>query len=244
MTFLVIINPNDGPGNDTLSDPNFQRELPKLFNRQNVVPIGYVQTANATRSIKDVENDVDKYSKWVLNSTSNYLMHGIFFDETPSIYTSEGAAFMSQIDDYVKHHNGFSQSLVYASLDLLTQIVHNPGTIPDDRLFVGADIIVVCETGYYNYTSDSSFQASLKQLPTQDIASHSSAGSYSYIFNGVPSNWTINQLRGFIDNVKGGAQWLFMTDISMDNSENIYGEWGSDWDAFIQAMASSQHGNS
>jgi hypothetical protein len=82
-------------------------------------------------------------------------------------------------------------------------------------------------------------QTTLKQLPTQDIASHSSAGSYSYIFNGVPSNWTIDQLRAFIDNVKGGAQWLFMTDINMDNSENVYGNWGSDWDTFIQAMASS-----
>jgi Spherulation-specific family 4 len=120
MKFLVIINPDDGPGNDTLSDPNFQRELPKLFNRQNVVPIGYVRTINATRSIKDVEGDVDKYSEWIMNSTSSYLMHGIFFDETPSIYTSEGAEFMSQIDDYVKHHDGFNQSLVYASLDFLT----------------------------------------------------------------------------------------------------------------------------
>jgi len=82
-------------------------------------------------------------------------------------------------------------------------------------------------------------QTLLQKLPNQDIAGHSTAGSYSYIFHGVPSSWTTDQLRGFIDNIKGGAQWLFMTDINLNNSENIYEEWGSDWGTFIQAMASS-----
>lgn len=113
LNFLVIINPDNGPGNDTLLDPNFQRELPQLMKRKNVIPIGYVRTINATRSLEDVARDVDSYALWMDNNTSNYLVHGIFFDETPSIYTKESSELMSSIDNYVKNHRGFDNTLVY-----------------------------------------------------------------------------------------------------------------------------------
>lgn len=106
-------------------------------------------------------------------------------------------------------------------------------------MYGDADLIVVSETGYSDYISDPQLQNTLHQLPSQDIGGHHSSTSYSYIFNGVPSNWTSAQLRGFIENIKGGAEWLFLTDNDMSQNGTIYGVWGTDWDAFTLAMASN-----
>jgi hypothetical protein len=239
MQFLVIINLDNGPANSTFLDANFQRELPKLDRRQNVMAVGYVKTVNGARPAGDVFHDVDRYASWVDNATSHYVFQGIFFDETPSVYTKENDLFMRQIDDYVKHHKGLGRNFVQHSLNLLIQIVHNPGTIPnDERLFVGADLIVASETGYRQFISDPETRDTLLRLPNQDLASHHSPASYAYIFNGVPSNWKTNELRAFIDSIKKGAKWLYMTDIGMSEYYNVYGLWGSNWEAFTQAMAS------
>lgn len=116
--------------------------------------------------------------------------------------------------------------------------MHNPGTVPnDERVYNGADIVVVAEIGYQLYQSDSQLQKTLRELPLQDIGGRNSAQRFSYIFNGIPSNWTTNDLRNCIDTIKEGAGWLFMTDVDSSSDPNIYDQWGSDWDAFTQAMA-------
>ena len=119
MQFLVIISLLYGPQNETLLDANFQRELPELDRRQNVMAVGYVKTVNGTRPMENIFHDIDGYASWVDNATSRYVFQGIFFDETPSVYTEENNLFMCQIDDYVKHHKGFGRNFVQHSLNLL-----------------------------------------------------------------------------------------------------------------------------
>jgi hypothetical protein len=107
LSFTVIVNPDSGPGTNTLSDPNYARELPKLNSRKNVQTIGYVRTTWATRNISDVLQDVSTYSSWAENKTADYQVHGIFYDEAPSTYSSETAAFMKTLDQYAKAQVGF-----------------------------------------------------------------------------------------------------------------------------------------
>lgn len=114
------MNPDDGSGNNTLLDPNFQRELPRLLGRKNVATVGYVRTIYATRNKTAVFEDVDNYAGWnIENSTTNYTLHGIFFDETPSNYSIESARYMAEVDSYVKNHNGFAGNYVRDVLCLL-----------------------------------------------------------------------------------------------------------------------------
>lgn len=106
LQFLVIINPNSGPGNNTLLDENYQREIPKVNQIANALTVGYVRTNYTNRSIHDVLDDVNTYASWA-DADGNFTLHGIFFDETPNNYTAEIGQYMSQIDEFVKHSPGF-----------------------------------------------------------------------------------------------------------------------------------------
>jgi hypothetical protein len=117
----------------------------------------------------------------------------------------------------------------------LIQIAHNPGTIPDDdRLFSDADLIVVFDNSYNVYTGSKSLQSELAQLPSRDIYNYTRQ-NFSYIFTGVPSNWSSNDLQGFVNNVKSGAQWLFVTDSVASNNGSLFEEWGN-WNEFVQVI--------
>lgn len=116
-------------------------------------------------------------------------------------------------------------------------MVHNPGVIPsDNRLFTGADVIVVFENDFTNYTQNSVDQK-LSELAIQSPNGYSRQ-NFAYMFNGVPSNWSDGDFRGFLNNVKGGAGMLFATDRSLRDRENIYGGFGADWGQFIDSLES------
>ena len=106
----MVINPNSGPGNDTLSDPNYQREIPKLNAIPNVRIIGYVHIEWATRDINVVLDEVSTYASWanvVNGSDESCELQGIFFDETPNNYTEKGITYMQRIDEFVKASDDF-----------------------------------------------------------------------------------------------------------------------------------------
>lgn len=84
-----------------------------MLGRQNIAMVGYVRTTYTTRNKTEVFGDVDAYANWIMaNTTSNYILRGIFFDETPSNYTAESAEYMNEIDRYVKNHKGFAGNYV------------------------------------------------------------------------------------------------------------------------------------
>lgn len=122
------------------------------------------------------------------------------------------------------------------------QIVHNPGTIPNDlRFFFGADLIVLFDGEYSDFISGPQaqhVQSVLEQLPSQNINGYQRQ-NFSYIFNGAPPNWSTSDMQNFVNKVNGGAEWLFITDTDLNNNGSNYQTWGSDWSTFAQVMASS-----
>ena len=46
-----------------------------------------------------------------------------------------------------------------------------------------------------------------------------------------------DKLREFVNNIKDGAEYLFLTDVNLDH-DNIYEEFGSDWEEFTRIMSS------
>jgi hypothetical protein len=86
-------------------------EIQKINNFTNVQTVGYVRTGYATRNISDVLADVAVYSGWNTNANATtgtkLSVHGIFFDEAPSEYSSANAEYMLTINQAVKEASGF-----------------------------------------------------------------------------------------------------------------------------------------
>lgn len=242
VQFLVIVNPDNGPGNNTM-DPNFQRELPKLTAMSNVRTIGYVHTGWATRDMAIVLNEVSAYASWA-NKSARYELDGIFFDEAPNNYTQDRENYMKSIDEYVKSDNRFG-GVNYvppaSGSSWSVQVVHNPGSIPDDnRLFSGADLIVVFEGPYSEYSSgpnSAELRNALQQLPSRDVNNYGRK-NYAYMFNALPSNWSQDDLSNFIYGIEGGAQYMFVSDNDPD-VQNIYATFGSNWNEFIEIVSTN-----
>ena len=113
--------------------------------------------------------------------------------------------------------------------------MHNPGTIlHDNRFYAGADLICVFESPYADYANASH---PLDKLPSEDINGYKRE-NFAYMISGLPTNWTNTQLHGFVDQVKPGAQYLFMTDINIQE-QDIYASFGSSWDEFVGEISLS-----
>ena len=105
--------------------------------------------------------------------------------------------------------------------------MHNPGSIPDDdRLFTGADCIVVFEN------SQSNFQSSTLLGLTQKAVNGYGRQNFAYVVNGGPTG---NALDAFIQKAGSGAQYLFVTDLTGYNE--IYEQFGNIWSSFVAGMA-------
>jgi len=118
------------------------------------------------------------------------------------------------------------------SWDLLIKIVHNPGYIPDLRLLGNADITVVSDMPWMDYEDYQSMLFEFLHLPDTGVERQ----DLSYIINGVPSNWTYEQLDGFVGGMLHGAGWVFVTDSTLGSNATISQEWGSNWDSFAEIM--------
>jgi hypothetical protein len=98
VNFIVVVNPNTGPGDSPLPDGNYTREIPRLNSYPNVRTIGYVSTSGANRNLSSTVQDISTYSSWSKNITIPGLgVQGIFLDETPSVYTAAAVQFLNTI---------------------------------------------------------------------------------------------------------------------------------------------------
>ena len=104
LQFLVVINPNMTDGNGTFLNADYQEALPNLIGRSNVITVGYVSTNLGSRNITDVADDINSYG----SLEENLAIDGIFFDQTPTIFTNDSLNYMTELDEFVKQHPGFS----------------------------------------------------------------------------------------------------------------------------------------
>ena len=103
----------------------------------------------------------------------------------------------------------------------LMQIVHNPGTRPDNRLDdEKTDIIVAFEASYGSYQEDA---VALAHLPLD-------RSRYSFMVHSATSSRS--RLRNLVYSMSQHAQYLFATDLS----EDYYQSFSSDWEHFVAAI--------
>ena len=127
--FLVIVNPNNGPGNQT--DPNYTRFIDEL-NANGKIPIGYVYTKWASRNITDVEGDIDTWLKLYPN------IRGFFIDEVST--AEDNLTYYKRLVSYIREKGNYT-------------VVFNPGTTPAEGYFPLADYTVIYEDNEDNLGS-------------------------------------------------------------------------------------------
>ena len=105
LNFLVVINPNSGPGPLPYPSNDYSPQVQRLNAYPNVQTVGYVRTGYATRNISTVLEEIATYAGWSSNTT-DFAMHGIFFDEAPHQYSADAVDFMTKVNKAVKEESG------------------------------------------------------------------------------------------------------------------------------------------
>jgi hypothetical protein len=227
LNYTVIVNPDSGPGSTTIPNSDFIPAIQQLNSYTNVRTIGYIPTNYGARNIDDVLRDVETYSGWSTNATG-IEMHGIFFDEAPHEYTAEVADFMSKCNAAVKGAPGLLGDKTVSTRSIIAayivannlQVIHNPGTIPDQGLDMDStDITVIFEQSYDNYQ--------IQQSALQKLSGDRSR--YSYMIHTVPSATNLGSL---LDTISRHAGYLFVTNRDTD----YYQGFGSDWRSFTSMV--------
>ncbi|KAK5170098.1 uncharacterized protein LTR77_004682 [Saxophila tyrrhenica] len=217
LRFLVILNPNSGPGAPPWwPDPGYVREIPRLNAHANVTTLGYVRIDYCKRSQGDVVDDIRAYGRWAADEQHpGTLVRGIFFDETPNHYTGQAARYLEEISREVRTATG---------IDVPRLVMHNPGTSPDQRLtsLSKPDVTAVCEESlekYRSYTVQQ--QTSLRALPRTQRC---------IIMHTVPQS----QIPTLVRELSREAAYLFITELG---TGVYYQKWGSGWEGFVRSMA-------
>lgn len=116
VSFTVIVNPSNGPGETTTPGTDYTNAIRKLNEASNVQTVGYVRTGYTDRAIDDVLRDIATYSRWS-QLDSSLAMSGIFFDETPHDYSPQQKSYLTTINQAVKNSNGIRQPKLVSSFD-------------------------------------------------------------------------------------------------------------------------------
>lgn len=123
---VVIINPDNGPGNQ--KDDNFGEKI-KILKNKGFKVIGYVYTNYGSRDLNQVYKDIDSWFSFYPD------INGIFLDEV----VDKNQTYYSKIADYIKSKNNL----------LLT--VGNPGTEVNLSYLSIFDRLIVFENSYNNF---------------------------------------------------------------------------------------------
>lgn len=222
---LVILNPNSGPGGG-LIDPNYvnnSAEGPFIdFRNAGGVAIGYVRTQWATRSLSEVQSEVDEYYDPAYWRGAGVQIQGIFFDEMSTDLADVG--YYQTLRDYVR---SFPQT---------DYVVGNPGTTSVDTSGQSpytvsdyaetADILVTFETLAEEYFNNYTPPVWLDSYPAERFA------HIAYKLEGGVSQML--QAVALARNRKAG--YIYFTDDHMTGEFlNPYDELASFWSAEIEA---------
>ncbi|EST06757.1 Spherulation-specific family 4 [Kalmanozyma brasiliensis GHG001] len=242
--FLVIINPNSGPGDGSAPDSDYASAIQQLRStaaaNQTLELIGYVPTGYGKRSASQVKSFISTYAKWPRSVRPD----GIFFDET--ITSQKYLAKYRNYTDFVKSQSwGVStktpSNATYAQRKGITML--NPGTWPEsDKFWSIADHIVVYEDKLSNFDFGEYQQLTQNNVP---VASNFQR---SYIFYNVDSaNVTTKDGRNFMGvdalvnatiRVLASRGGLFITDLKI-GEEDVYAKFSGIWQEFVKMVGAS-----
>ncbi|KAK6815562.1 hypothetical protein RU639_008787 [Aspergillus parasiticus] len=188
VKFTVIINPSSGPGGDALPDANWRKAIPKLTAHSNVAVIGYVATCYGGRPISDVQRDITTYANWpTASGDASFAVHGIFFDEAAAELDDKKVTYYKQLTSQVKENKGFGPQ---------SNVVMNPGTIPDNAYLDIPDSTVIFESPH------SRFQEALAGHEFDRVKNIDKA-RLSSIVTSVPSGTDLAGLVGQLRDITG-----------------------------------------
>ncbi|KAF2688139.1 hypothetical protein K458DRAFT_440834 [Lentithecium fluviatile CBS 122367] len=216
LNFIVIINPNSGPGSPPWwPNADYVREIRKLNAYANVKTVGYIGTTYCQKPIEDVYAEISKYAEWSSDRRYPGLgVTGIFFDETPNLHTEAGQTYLESITQRVKETKGVLEDRM---------VIHNPGTAVDPRFAKpGPDVTTVAETDYTQFHS-AEYQKWLATSPYERSRT-------SYMIHSAP----VADVEEFVLAMRLRATYLFVTDLA----ECCYQRFGDSWKIFIAAMSS------
>jgi hypothetical protein len=98
LQFLVIVNPNSGPGAEPWwPNEDYLREIPRLNALPNVTTLGYVRATYCKRPIHDLCGDIETYDRRG-REDSKCRVDGIFIDETVNLYSEEAKRYLDSVD--------------------------------------------------------------------------------------------------------------------------------------------------
>jgi hypothetical protein len=109
LHFLIVINPNSGPGEPPAPDANYSRELPLFNAKENVTTVGYVRMQYCKRSVEQVFDDVTVYGGWSKDheATGNGIyVEGIFLDEAPNEWSHDVGKYLNVVSEKIKNTPG------------------------------------------------------------------------------------------------------------------------------------------
>jgi hypothetical protein len=119
--FVVIINPDYGPGDEV---DGMYKNVVEDLNGTSKTPVGYVYTKWGGRNISDVENDINRWIELYPG------VRGFFIDEANS--SKEDLDYYKTLYEFIKKKGNYF-------------VVLNPGTKPDAGYYDVSDLIVVFE---------------------------------------------------------------------------------------------------
>lgn len=106
LQFVVVINPNSGPGEPPAPDARYSQELPKLNKQKNVTTVGYVRLQYCKRSLEQVYEDVAIYAGWAKDQASGIYVEGIFLDEAPNEWSDHVGKYLNDLSLKIKETQG------------------------------------------------------------------------------------------------------------------------------------------
>ncbi|KAK3314059.1 cell surface protein [Apodospora peruviana] len=219
IDFLVIVNPNSGPGDGPLPGADYEREVPKLNAFRNVRTVGYIRIDYCRRPLQEVCAEVQRYANWKGLYEGLYV-EGIFVDESPNHFSDQRQAYLKGLTEFIK--NGAASDGLCGE----RWVIHNPGTPPEGTLeqFGCPDIICACEEPYHKYCRpDVQHRLDFYHVDFERNA---------LLISGIGHH----EIEDAVEGMCGRGRYIFATDLV----DNFYESFGQSWERFVRAVAAGK----
>ncbi|KAK4448005.1 Spherulation-specific family 4-domain-containing protein [Podospora aff. communis PSN243] len=145
--FVVVVNPDNGPGCFHVPDHNYLSALSELSTLANVTILGYIYCSYGNRPLGEIETDLRIYRESSHEPPPRMTprIDGVFVDEVPSEF--EHIEYMSSIS------NTTTRTLRHSDV-VRPLIIYNPGIFVQPAYYELADYVVVFENAASEWSSD------------------------------------------------------------------------------------------
>ncbi|KAF2650084.1 hypothetical protein K491DRAFT_609548 [Lophiostoma macrostomum CBS 122681] len=205
VDFTVIVNPCSGPCIASLPDKYYLDEIPKLRTFENIRPLGYVATSYASKNLSAVTAEINTYANWpLLTNNTKMKVDGIFFDETPSTYSSDKYQYLKTASQLVRNSTKFRDRFVVHNPGNITAILAQKDVLQNSYMNL-SDITVVFEEAFDKWLDKNTMNALQSDTGVR-------RSKLAVILHSIP-NISKKVLDFVVEQVEETADWLFLTDV-------------------------------